>query len=100
MRTLTDKEAAALSSTLPAWEVRGDRIVRVFLHDDFVKAFGFMTKVALLAERANHHPEWSNVYDRVQARLTTHDAGNLVTAKDVELARILERHAEARLPVV
>lgn len=89
MRTLTDKEAAALSSNLPSWEVRGDRIVRVFLHDDFVKAFGFMTKVALLAERANHHPEWSNVYGRVVVELTTHDSGG-ITTRDVELAKAID----------
>jgi len=56
-----------------------------------VQAFGFMTKVALVAEKMNHHPNWSNVYNRVDIRLTTHDAGNVVTASDRELAAIIEK---------
>lgn len=57
---------------------------------DFTTAFGFMTQVAILAEKMDHHPEWSNVYNRVSIRLTTHDAGNTVTDKDRKLAAAIE----------
>ena len=70
-------------------------IVRQFAFKDFVQAFGFMTEVGLLAERANHHPEWSNVYNRVEIRLTTHDAGGL-TQRDFSLATEIDQ-AAARL---
>ena len=70
---------------LPDWERDGDRIRREFRFGNFVEAFGFMSRVALLAEKANHHPEWSNVYNRVSIELTTHDAGGL-TELDVALA--------------
>lgn len=62
---------------------------RDFKFRDFSEAFGFMTRVALLAEAADHHPEWSNVYNKVSITLTTHDAGGL-TAKDVELAKAID----------
>ena len=71
---------------LPGWELGDDVLYRQFSFDDFVAAFGFMTRVALLAERANHHPEWRNVYNRVEIALTTHDAGG-ITEKDFALAR-------------
>ena len=58
---------------------------------DFISAFAFMTRVALEAERANHHPDWSNVYNRVHMRLSTHDAGG-VTDKDLKLAETIEKH--------
>ena len=75
--------------SLPAWSLEGDRISRECLFENFVEAFGFMTSVALLAERANHHPEWRNVYNRVQIELTTHEAGGL-TGRDIELAREID----------
>ena len=67
------------------WEVRGGKLHREFRFADFVSAFAFMAAVALVAERSDHHPEWSNVYNRVVIDLSTHDAGGL-TAKDFELA--------------
>lgn len=72
--------------TPSGWRLADDRLVRDFEFDDFVGAFGFMSQVALLAEVANHHPNWSNVYNRVHVALTTHDAGNTVTERDVALA--------------
>jgi 4a-hydroxytetrahydrobiopterin dehydratase len=92
MNTMDDEELQAALSALPDWSREGDAIVREFRFDDFVQAFAFMTSVALLAERANHHPEWSNVYSRVRILLTTHDAGGL-TRKDFELAAEIDRLA-------
>lgn len=83
--------------TLTDWSVdagEGDAIQRTFRFADFNAAFGFMTRVALMADKHDHHPEWFNVYDRVEVRLTTHDAGG-VTDKDVELARFMDTVAAA-----
>ena len=83
---LDDAARAALSETLPQWSLDDDgRLCRAFTFDDFIAAFGFMAKVAVLAERAQHHPDWRNVWNRVEVALTTHDAGGL-TQKDVDLA--------------
>jgi len=83
--------AQAALAQLPGWEaVEGrDAITRRFSFRDFNAAFGFMTRVALKADQMDHHPEWSNVYNRVDVVLTTHDA-NGVTAKDVDLARFMD----------
>lgn len=70
---------------LPGWELVDDKLYRRITFRDFVEAFGFMARVALLAETANHHPEWSNVYNRVDIYLTTHDAGG-ITERDFRLA--------------
>ena len=81
--------AATVASELPGWRYaaeRGGTITREFVFADFVRAFAFMTRVALVAEKRDHHPEWSNVYNRVRITLTTHDAGGL-TDKDIALAR-------------
>ena len=83
---------AALSATLPGWKlVEGrDAIQRAFRFSDFSGAWGFMARVALLAETQDHHPEWSNVWNRVEILLTTHDAGGL-SARDVRLAQAIDR---------
>lgn len=77
-------------SVIEGWTLAGDgessKLVREFVFRDFVEAFGFMTRVALLAEKKDHHPNWSNVYQRVLIELTTHDAGNQVTDRDRALA--------------
>ncbi|MBI1366122.1 MAG: 4a-hydroxytetrahydrobiopterin dehydratase [Alphaproteobacteria bacterium] len=80
----------------PGWTpVDGrDAASKTFLFADFNAAFGFMTRVALAAEKADHHPEWFNVYNRVEITLSTHDAGGL-TMRDVELAAFIERAAKA-----
>jgi 4a-hydroxytetrahydrobiopterin dehydratase len=84
---LTDDEIAAALSALPGWALDAQRtgIARSFKFGTFVEAFGFMTKVALLAKKADHHPEWSNVYNRVEIRLSTHDCGGL-SKRDMALA--------------
>lgn len=73
------------------WEEKDNKLVRKFEFIDFVEAFGFMTKVAICAEKMNHHPNWSNVYNSVTIELTTHDAGNTVTKKDHELANKIDK---------
>lgn len=77
---------------LPQWrEAPGrDAIMRKFTFKDFNEAFGFMARVALVAEKMDHHPEWSNVYKTVDVTLSTHDAGG-VTEKDIELAQAMDR---------
>jgi len=72
--------------TPEGWTLVDNALIRNFQFDDFVAAFAFMTKVALLAEKADHHPSWHNVYNTVKISLNTHDAGNTVTDKDVALA--------------
>ena len=88
---LTETARAALPGTLPQWRmVAGrDAIARDFSFADFSAAWGFMARVALLAEKHDHHPEWSNVWNRVSIVLSTHDAGGL-SARDVALAAAID----------
>jgi 4a-hydroxytetrahydrobiopterin dehydratase len=91
---LTDAELAGALAALPGWARSGGRsaITRTYTFADFNEAFGFMTRVALVAEKMDHHPEWSNVYKTVAVTLTTHDAGG-VTERDLALAREMDRIA-------
>lgn len=73
------------------WEEENNFLKRTFEFVDFKQAFGFMTQVAFLAEEANHHPDWSNVYNKVTIMLTTHDAGNTITEKDRKLAAAIDK---------
>ena len=88
---LNTAERATLSATLPEWKlVEGrDAITRAFRFKDFSEAWGFMARVALLAEAQDHHPEWFNVWNRVEITLSTHDAGGL-SARDVRLAQSID----------
>ena len=86
---LNAAQKTALASGLPHWRVDGERLHRDLQFNNFVEAFGFMTQVALLAESKNHHPNWSNVYNRVSIDLTTHDLGGL-SSLDVELATAID----------
>lgn len=92
---LTEDERAAALDELGEWDYEDgrDALTRQFVFADFVEAFGFMTRVAILAEKADHHPEWSNVYNRVDVLLTTHDAGGL-SPRDVALARAIDALVE------
>ncbi len=72
------------------WTEEKDELVKTFEFMDFSEAFGFMTSVAILAEKQNHHPWWSNVWNKVEIRLRTHDAGNTVTEKDRKLAQAID----------
>jgi 4a-hydroxytetrahydrobiopterin dehydratase len=73
------------------WEETNQKLVRQFEFADFSEAFAFMTRVALLAEKMDHHPEWENVYNKVTIELTTHDAGSTVTEKDRKLAAAIDK---------
>jgi 4a-hydroxytetrahydrobiopterin dehydratase len=88
---LTPDEAAALLAEHPEWSLArgGKAIARTFRFKDFSQAWGFMNRVALLAEAQDHHPEWFNVYNRVEITLTTHDAGGL-SARDARLAAAID----------
>lgn len=72
------------------WIEKDNRLTQEFKFKDFQEAFAFMTRVAFLAEQQNHHPEWTNVYNRVTIHLSTHDAGNIVTEKDHRLASAID----------
>lgn len=93
-KTLDDAARAGLSRRLPAWRVLADRdaIARTFEFKDFSAAFGFMARAALVAEKLDHHPEWTNVWNRVEVTLSTHDAGGL-TERDVALAEAMDKIA-------
>lgn len=88
---LTDEERAAAVAELTAWahDPARDALTRRFTFADFSAAFAFMTRVALVAEKADHHPEWSNVWNRVDILLTTHDCSGL-SSRDVKMARAID----------
>ena len=86
---LTASDLASLPVTLPNWQLVAGKLHRDLVFADFVEAFGFMTKVALVAEAMDHHPQWSNVWNRVSIDLITHDTGCLSNL-DVELARRID----------
>jgi 4a-hydroxytetrahydrobiopterin dehydratase len=73
------------------WKEEDNKLKRTFAFKDFSEAFAFMTRVALLAEQQNHHPWWSNVYNKVEMELNTHDAGDIVTEKDWKLAKAIDK---------
>lgn len=89
MDKLTDTQIAEHMKALPEWELGQGRIKRTFRFKDFVEAFGWMSSVALVAERMNHHPEWKNVWATVEVELSTHDAGGL-TELDMKLAAAMD----------
>lgn len=73
------------------WNEENNKLKRTFEFKDFSEAFAFMTRVALLAEKQNHHPWWSNVYNKVTIELNTHDAGDIVTDKDLKLSKAIDK---------
>ena len=95
MRThYTEAEATARLVFLEGWTFQNNGIEKDFEFRDFVAAFSFMTRIAMLAEKQNHHPEWSNVYNKVHVRLSTHDAGGL-TDKDFQLADAINKYIQS-----
>jgi 4a-hydroxytetrahydrobiopterin dehydratase len=87
---LDDSALTAALATISGWILKDGKLHRVLNFADFVAAFAFMTQVALIAERMNHHPEWCNAYKTVAISLTTHDAGG-VTSKDIQLAQAINQ---------
>lgn len=90
--TIAPLSATAIDAqlgTVDGWSIQNGKLRRELIFSDFVAAFGFMAKVALVAERMNHHPEWFNVYNRVAIDLTTHDAGG-ISERDFTLAREID----------
>jgi 4a-hydroxytetrahydrobiopterin dehydratase len=95
LRPLTSDELDQAALDLPLWDVTADRFRRELRFGDFAEAFGFMAEVAVVAEAMNHHPEWSNVYQRVTVDLRTHDVDG-VSVHDVTLARRIDVAATRR----
>lgn len=92
---LSQSEIDQALEELDDWSLENGKLHRKIEFGDFVAAFGFMSEIALLAESRNHHPEWSNVYNRVLIDLVTHDAGG-ISQKDVDLARAIDSRAQKR----
>ena len=96
MTVLTEQQIRQALTSLPGWSCEPQGLCRRFVFRDFVQAFGFMTQVALLAERAGHHPDWRNSYKIVDISLYTHEADG-ITGKDLALAREIQRIAETQV---
>lgn len=96
---LNDKDRTEALARLDGWTPADDRdaITKAFKFKDFNAAFAFMSRVALLAEKMDHHPEWFNVYNKVEVTLTTHDAGGL-SQKDIHMARAMDAYANMTNP--
>jgi 4a-hydroxytetrahydrobiopterin dehydratase len=90
---LSDAEISSLLAGSPGWRHADGALCRSYRFAGFRQAIAFMSAAAAEIDRLDHHPEWSNVYATVSVRLTTHDAGEVVTARDAELARLLDRYA-------
>jgi len=88
-KKLSEHELEEQVKVMKGWELKNGKLEKSFRFSNFVEAFGFMTKIALEAEKINHHPEWFNVYDSVSIKLTTHDAGG-ITDFDIKLANIID----------
>ncbi|HEU4430008.1 MAG TPA: 4a-hydroxytetrahydrobiopterin dehydratase [Myxococcota bacterium] len=91
---LSNEQLAAALRDLTGWELRAGKLHRELAFADFSEAFAFMTRVALAAEKLDHHPDWSNVWNRVVIDLSTHDSGG-ITQRDLELAKKIESAARA-----
>jgi 4a-hydroxytetrahydrobiopterin dehydratase len=81
---------SSLNIFVMGWTEENNRLKKTFKFKDFTEAFGFMTKVALVAEKMDHHPSWTNVWNMVSFELSTHDAGDVVTEKDKKLAKAID----------
>ncbi|HYY85963.1 MAG TPA: 4a-hydroxytetrahydrobiopterin dehydratase [Nitrososphaeraceae archaeon] len=88
-KKLSGSELDDIVKNLSGWELKDGKLQKTFKFSNFVEAFGFMTKIALEAEKINHHPEWSNVYNTVAVKLSTHDT-NGITDYDIKLAKIID----------
>ncbi|ORU90875.1 MAG: hypothetical protein A6F71_07905 [Cycloclasticus sp. symbiont of Poecilosclerida sp. M] len=89
MEKANKEDIQSFLSSFPEWSLLDGKLHREFIFNNFIEAFGFMTKAAILAEKSNHHPEWFNVYKKVVVDLTTHEAGG-ITERDFNLAKEME----------
>ena len=89
-KKLSGNELDEIVRSLNGWELKDGKLQKSFKFSNFIEAFGFMTRIALEAEKINHHPEWSNVYNTVTVKLSTHDVGG-ITDYDIKLANIIDR---------
>jgi 4a-hydroxytetrahydrobiopterin dehydratase len=92
---LSDEELTAALADLPGWEIKEGKLHKTYKFDSFAQAIGWMVSLAIHADKMDHHPEWSNVYSRVQVNLVTHDLGNAISNLDIELARKMEALANS-----
>lgn len=91
---LSEQDIQQQVAKLEGWKVVGGKVNKTFEFENFVQAFGFMTRVAMEAEKMNHHPEWFNVYNRVRIDLMTHDVGG-ISNYDIKLAKVIDRIAKS-----
>ncbi len=89
-RILDDKAIQAELKSLPGWRHENNSLKRTFKFNSFESAIAFMAQCVPIISKANHHPEWANVYNRIDVTLRTHDAGNVITDKDIAIAKLLE----------
>ena len=87
---LKDEELKELTAKIPGWEIKSEYIERVFNFSNFIEAFSFMTKIALICEKYNHHPNWENVYSEVKIKLSTHDLGGITNLDETLASEINE----------
>jgi len=92
MNKLSSEEIAAHLKSLPGWQTYDNAIGRAFKFADFNEAFAFLTRIAMLSEKMDHHADWSGVYNKVNIRLSTHDAGG-VTQRDIKMATVINEYA-------
>jgi len=92
-RAISDTELKTALGDLPGWEVIDGKLSKLYRFKSFAAAMGWMVSVAMYADKIDHHPEWSNVYSRVQVHLVTHDMGNVISTFDLALARKMEELA-------
>ena len=91
---LKDEELKELTAKIPGWEIKSEYIERVFNFSNFIEAFSFMTKIALISEKYNHHPDWENIYSEVKIKLSTHDLGGITNLDETlasEINGLLEK---------
>lgn len=88
-KKLSGNELDEIVKSMSGWEIEDEKLQKIFKFSNFVEAFGFMTKIALEAEKINHHPEWTNVYNTVSVKLSTHDVDG-ITDYDIKLAKIID----------
>lgn len=93
-RKLSTEEIQTALQELPGWEVKSGKLHKTFKFDTFAQAIGWMVSVAIHADKADHHPDWTNSYNKVRVELSTHDLDNAISNLDVELARRMEALAQ------